>query len=133
MFFGTAVGPTLGGLLIKYTGNLIIVWYLALTIHLGYACMVWFVIPESQTKGQMSESRRLYAEQLSSGSARSVSWMKRIFGFLAPLNVFLVQPKETNGNPLKKRTRGRWNLPLIAISYGLTTMLYVSCLHELSS
>ena len=104
-------------------GNLIIVWYLALTIHVCYACMIWFVIPESLTKEKMAESKRLYVEELSSGSARSVSWVKRIFGFLAPLNVFLVQPKGVN--PLKKM-KGRWNLPLIAVSYGLTTMLYVS-------
>ena len=123
MFLGTALGPTLGGLLIKYTGNLIIVWYLALTIHVCYACMIWFVIPESLTKEKMAESKRLYVEELSLGSGRSVSWVKRIFGFLAPLNVFLVQPKGVN--PLKKM-KGMWNLPLIAVSYGLTTMLYVS-------
>ncbi|KAK7693782.1 hypothetical protein QCA50_003354 [Cerrena zonata] len=127
MFFGTALGPTLGGVLIKYTGNLVVVWYLSLSIHVLYACMVWFVIPESLTKGKMSESKRLYQEDLNASGTRPVSWMKRIFGFLAPLNVFLVQPKDANGNPLKRKGfMSKWNLPLIAISYGLTTMLYGS-------
>lgn len=75
----------------------------------------------------MSESKRLYQEDLNASGTRPVSWMKRIFGFLAPLNVFLVQPKDANGNPLKRKGfMSKWNLPLIAISYGLTTMLYVS-------
>ncbi|CAL1705198.1 unnamed protein product [Somion occarium] len=128
MFFGTAVGPTIGGLLVTHTHNLLTVFYLAATIHVFYTILIWFVVPESLPRSAMMKSRRVHAERLAeiaSGSQPAVSWLRRIFGFLSPLNVFMIQPVDQAQNPLKRKKRN-WNLPLIGLSYGFSTLLYGS-------
>ena len=58
LFIGMAFGPTLGSILIRESGSTLSVFYLATAVHLGYALMVWTVLPESLGKRAMQAARR---------------------------------------------------------------------------
>ena len=66
LFCGMALGPTLGGLLISRTNNILSVFYAAATLHATYALLALFVVPESLTKERAkanAEQARQRAEQ----------------------------------------------------------------------
>ncbi|KAJ3800064.1 major facilitator superfamily domain-containing protein [Lentinula aff. detonsa] len=122
MFIGFALGPTLGGLLIRFTGRTISVFYVATLVHMMYAFMIWFIVPESNSKRKMQLARANYQEELvESQRAREGAGfllrIKRLFSFLTPLAVF--NPIRVSENPLKPPRRD-WNLVLIALSYAFT-------------
>ncbi|KAF9469433.1 major facilitator superfamily domain-containing protein [Collybia nuda] len=112
IFTGMAIGPTLGSLLIRTTGQTISVFYAAGSAHLIYALAIWFVVPESRAFADRQISRAKYAAE---GVAQA-AW-RRMFGFLTPLAVFW-PARPQNGSPLKARRD--WSLLLLALSYGLT-------------
>ncbi|KAK7054689.1 hypothetical protein VNI00_003152 [Paramarasmius palmivorus] len=119
MFTGFAVGPTLGGILIRFTHQVISVFYVAAFSHLFYALMTWLVLPESLTKRKMELSTIKYRQQLDGTSEHTatgiITIFRRLFFFLSPLTVFL---------PLRVgevKVFGRnWNLTLIALGYAFT-------------
>ena len=101
MFMGLAAGPTLGSVIIRETGNILSVFYMATGAHFIYAIFVWFILPESLTRRKMVKARQRYAEaraeeqrQIRQGREESGLgvWMlmtlKSVFGFLSPLAVF---------------------------------------------
>jgi MFS family permease len=131
MFTGIALGPTLGGLLIRATHDVLSVFYGSTIIHFIYAIFAWIIIPESLSQFQMLASRVRHQEQLRElKEAREgvtvgvLVRIKRLFGFLSPLTVFM--PAHTKEhNPLKEHKKD-WNLTLVAAAYGLTIMIMVS-------
>ncbi|KAF8077579.1 major facilitator superfamily domain-containing protein [Lyophyllum atratum] len=132
LFTGMAFGPTLGSLLIRVTGQLLSVFYVATLLHLIYASMVWFVLPESLLQSQMQQSRVKYEEELrdtardreSNPAVGLLVRVKRLFTFLSPLTVFLPELKAARlgDNPLKRKRRD-WNLTLLAVVYGLAVSI----------
>ncbi|THU77812.1 MFS general substrate transporter [Dendrothele bispora CBS 962.96] len=125
LFLGFSIGPTLGGILIRLTHKTISVFYVATVSHLIYACMIWFVVPESLSRTQMEVARAKYKRQVAEArmqeaqANRTTAWlikMKGIFGFLTPLTIFAptVVPNETS---LLKKSSRDWNLTFIAIGY----------------
>lgn len=131
MFVGMAVGPILASFVIRSTGQLMLVFYLATGLHFLYAFLVWFILPESLSLSHRLRAREKYAQELridtSEGSGpfsiRTLKMAKRLFAFLAPLNIFLPEVREMNNNPLKKRKD--WNLTLLGIAYFLMTSMIV--------
>ena len=122
IFAGFAIGPTLGGLLIRYTHHTLSVFYAAAMMHALYAFVVWFFIPESLTPEQMKESVAKRRERLQSENGVRVGMLKRMFGFLSPLSIFI--PQKIRDYPLK---RGRdWDLTLLVVAYGFTATIMVS-------
>ncbi|KAJ7087857.1 major facilitator superfamily domain-containing protein [Mycena epipterygia] len=124
VFAGVGLGPTIGGLLVRFTNNLLSVFYLATATHAAYAILAWFLLPESLTKTQMQaahiqhqESMRLLSDQESTVLLR----IQRLFTFLKPLTIFFPEPTERdpNASPFKGR-KWDWNLTLLATAYGLT-------------
>ncbi|GLB34576.1 putative major facilitator superfamily protein [Lyophyllum shimeji] len=128
LFTGMALGPTLGGLLIRFTGSLLSVFYAALFVHLIYASTVWLLLPESLLKSQMQQSKMKYREELlDTARDRELNpavgllvRFKRLFAFLSPLTVFLPELKalRPGDNPLKQKRRDS-NLTILAAVYGL--------------
>ncbi|KAF9258534.1 MFS general substrate transporter [Marasmius fiardii PR-910] len=121
MYIGSALGPAMGGLITRYTQNLISVFYAALFAHIIYACMVWFIIPESLTSKQMSiaaEKQRERAIRLASSKGLKPR-LKRWFKFLSDLSVF--GPASSFGSSPKSHRR--WSLTCMAISYALVMSL----------
>jgi MFS family permease len=133
LFCGIALGPTLGGLLISETGDLLSVFYIAAALHVIYLLMALFVVPESLTKEAAlanAEVATMKAEQdavlLAKQEENMAPTRKRIhralrtaFFFLSPLNIFI--PHKVEGS-----RRRDWNLTAVAIGYGLITLLLVS-------
>ena len=128
---GLALGPTIGGLLIRFTGQTLSVFYLAGCLHFMYSLMVWFIFPESLTKGQMELAKARYANSLpaNSGSGlytRIARIARRLFSFMMPLAILGPTEKKS-----RKTIKGRgkdWNLTLLAVAYGLTIAMIVSIL-----
>lgn len=117
LFFGFGLGPTLGSLLIRVTGETISVFYVATFVHLLYALWLWFIVPESLTQAQKRTSTIKHHE-----SDPQAGVLKRLFGFLSPLSVFLPEMNGPERHHLKRRKRD-WNLTIIAVAYGLTLSL----------
>jgi hypothetical protein len=127
-----ALGPTLGGLLISGTGNILSVFYVTAMLHTFYLLMAVFVVPESLTKEAALaniEAARVKAEQDTIILAKQEETMtpaqKRIYRILrtaffplSPLAIFI--PRKVEGS-----RRRDWNLTAIAITYGLIVLLVV--------
>ncbi|KAF8163650.1 major facilitator superfamily domain-containing protein [Crassisporium funariophilum] len=128
LFTGMALGPTLGSLLIRFTGQTLSVFFVAASMHVLYAFLVWFIIPESLPKKHMALSKTKYADALRDTALDreqnpAVSFLvksKRIFAFLSPLTIFTPEEEKlTTRNPLKAPKKD-WNLTLLALGYAFT-------------
>ena len=116
-----AVGPALGGLLIRQSGDIMTVFYFAFATHLSFASMIWFVVPESLAPTQLARARIAYKED--KAQARGGLFFHLASSF-APLKLFIPVTVATGDNPLKRRKD--WNLTLLAAAHGLVIMLIVS-------
>lgn len=129
-----AVGPLLGGLLIRFTGHVLSAFYVATAVHTVYALLVWVAIPESLRKKDMAEAKAKYNEEMHDlARERDLNptigflvKLKRIFSFLSPLTIFTPVIERAGENPLKK-PRKNWNLALMALGYGSTVSVMVRC------
>lgn len=132
LFVGIAVGPTIGGLLISKTGDLMSVYYLAASIHFFYLVSMIFIVPESLSKEEMANNQEAHAEMVKRelekerrrGSGFWYScWaaIRTAFFFLKPLTVFL--PKEKRAGRRKSKN---WNLTFLMFSYSFVAMILVS-------
>ena len=126
------LGPSIGSLVIRFTGQVLSVFYMGGSLHLLYSCLVWFIMPESLSKGYMELAKSRYANSLRTASPNSnnsfgfIRNTQRLFFFLRPLAI-LKPAEEVNRNALKGR-RKDWNLTLLAAAYGFTVALMVSVL-----
>jgi MFS family permease len=134
VFIGFAVGPTLGSLLISYTGRTISVFFAAGIVHLIYASLIWVIVPESLSRSRMEEAKYNHAQRSSEPLLRhenpriqrALAGARRLLMFMSPLSVFFPDLRP-HSNPLKKPKRD-WNLTLLAAAYGFTMALMV-CPH----
>ncbi|KAI6164539.1 major facilitator superfamily domain-containing protein [Pisolithus thermaeus] len=122
-FTGFAVGPLLGGFLIHLTGSTLSVFFMAFSIHLGYALVLLFVLPESLTEAKARAARLRYKQEKERNT--NIPTLRRVFKeatrFLSALAVLL--PRDIiDADPLK-RSKKDWNLFLLAISYAFSTSL----------
>lgn len=125
LYIGFALGPVIGGLLLRTTGQVLSVFFLSAAIHVAYVLFVWFVVPEPLTTEQMQNSikkheQRLYGLQHAHHNYRAATYVKRIFRFLSPLTILIPSRKDSTGRD--------WSLTLIALSYGLIYLILVRCL-----
>ncbi|KAJ7724442.1 MFS general substrate transporter [Mycena maculata] len=132
VFVGLGLGPTLGGLLVRYSHNLLSVFYVAAGIHAAYAVLVWIILPESLSKAQMETASIQYEERmrLLDEQERTVLFrVKRIFSFLKPLAIFIPTPVDRGANAGGRKWD--WNMTLLAVAYGLTISLGGSLVFKL--
>ena len=140
LFVGIAIGPTIGGLLISKTGDLLSVYYLAASIHFFYLLSMLFIVPESLSKEEMANNREAHAEMVKrelekerrrGGGFWYSCWAatRSAFFFLKPMTVFL--PKER-----ASRQKGKnWNLTFLMFSYSFVAMIVVGAsapIHRMS-
>ena len=132
LFSGVAIGPTLGGLLISHTGNLLSVFYVSAGVHTAYLLCALFVVPESLTKEAAlanKEAARVKKEQdaitlakkeenMNPIHRRMDQTLRTVFFFFSPLSILMPYKSETS-------RRRDWNLTILAASYGLMTLLIV--------
>ncbi|KAJ7063503.1 major facilitator superfamily domain-containing protein [Mycena amicta] len=121
VFAGLGIGPTLGGLVVKSTHNLLSVFYLAAIIHFIYCILCFFLLPESLSKSSMESAKLLHIEAARVHNAQDRTLLvrtQRLFSFLKPLMIFFPGP-ESSSVPRKGR-KWDWNLALLATAYGFT-------------
>ena len=134
LFTGMAIGPTLGSLVIRFTGKPLSVFFAATAIHIVYTFFVWFILPESLSKKQMENTKSKYAvDLLETANEREQNpavgllvKLRRTFAFLSPLTIFMPEEQKDSLNPLKK-SKTDWNLTLMALGYAFTVSLVVCC------
>lgn len=132
LFCGMALGPTLGGLLISSTNNLLSVFYAAAALHATYALLALFVVPESLTKEKAranGEQARQRAERdreaRSAEDRKPATVLDKILRVIRPAFFFLKPLAVIMPHKIEGTRRRDWNLTLLAISYGLVTLLLV--------
>lgn len=93
LFGGVALGPVIGGYIMKATGNIVTLFYVTLACHCLYFLFILFVIPESLSKARQHAARekKSLAEE-SQGSdvqASSRKWLTIVksYNILAPLTI----------------------------------------------
>ncbi|KAH9930707.1 major facilitator superfamily domain-containing protein [Fomitopsis serialis] len=120
VFVGYSIGPTLGSLIITWTGSTLSVFYFSTFIHTLYVLAALFVIPESLSATQMDEFRRAHHEENKRLREKRAeggvgAWAGSAFGFLRPLALLL--PVTPVATPEGKKRRN-WSLLLLAAGYG---------------
>lgn len=120
MFTGIALGPSLGSLLIRVTGDTLSVYYFAATAQLLYGIFVFFILPESVSKERRKQSKLAY-NATANDNPRSFR-IQKLFAFLSPLSIFSPAIVEAG----RKGRKTDWNLTFIAIAFGLTLSAAVS-------
>ncbi|KAF8473108.1 major facilitator superfamily domain-containing protein [Gautieria morchelliformis] len=125
---GMAIGPTLGSLMVRATGDLLSVFYVATGSHIFYTILAFFVIPESLTRVAMRKARKRrealrndeeVSNEQSSGQPRAMvmkgkmwNYLKKPLVFFAPLSIFL---------PYRRPEGKGWDYNLTILgSYGFT-------------
>ncbi|KZP31830.1 MFS general substrate transporter [Athelia psychrophila] len=124
LFIGIAAGPTLGALIIRASGSVLSVFFVASAMHFLYAFVVWVVLPESRGARLMRASKVLHAAELAGlkaarhgGRAQGLLVRaKAAFAFLSPL--LLLLPRRVPGGARRRAGRD-WSLTLVAAAYGL--------------
>ncbi|KAI9442746.1 MFS general substrate transporter [Lactarius indigo] len=117
LFTGVALGPSLGGLTERLSGNPYVVFYIALGSHVITACFLWFIIPESLLPAQMDAARRAHR---ASNQGRFPSW---VFGFFAPLAVFAPVARKDGVTP-QKFLKKDWSLTWLALSFAPDSLVF---------
>ncbi|KAK7020467.1 MFS domain-containing protein [Favolaschia claudopus] len=124
VFVGFGIGPTLGGLIVRYAGVLS-VFYMATIVHGTFAFLALIALPESLMKDQMQAAKASYQEiqrVLSEQQKTFAVRVQRVLAFLQPLTIFFPEMNDPDAAPLKGRKRD-WNLTLLALSYGFTVSI----------
>ncbi|KAG1756634.1 major facilitator superfamily domain-containing protein [Suillus paluster] len=125
MFCGIALGPVIGGILIRATGSALSTFYLAATVHALYFAYILLIVPDSLSKARAMGAHKRQQEALgrrNDGISRATVVLKSAIWFFSPLAVLLPERVIVDGNPLKRPKRD-WSLCFIAASYVFTTSL----------
>lgn len=108
LFTGLAVGPIIAGYLVKWTGQIVVVFYILLAVHTVFVLFIGIVVPESLTKKRQDAAREKYAMDLAA-QGPIVDWIYyvRHFNLLGPLKI--LYPTGPHASPAL-----RWNLIVLA-------------------
>ncbi|KAK5118308.1 hypothetical protein LTR62_002821 [Meristemomyces frigidus] len=108
LFSGLAIGPIAAGYLVKWTGQIVVVFYILLGVHTFFVLFIAFAVPESLSKKRQLASREKHAqEQVKLGSASDWMWWGRQVNLLEPLKI--LWPTGRHASPAL-----RWNLIVLA-------------------
>ncbi|CAE6516903.1 unnamed protein product [Rhizoctonia solani] len=110
LFGGMALGPTLGAILTRQTNDLLTIFYVATGLHIIYAILAIFIVPESLDV----EHRTAAMERYKANRDPNATWfshVKHAFStFARPLIVFIPHTRP--------RGKGRdWSLTWIGIAF----------------
>ena len=109
LFLGIALGPLTSGYIIKATGNLLSIFYIAIGAHTIFLLWLLLVVPESLTKERQRIAQKNYREEqdlawrqsedLASGHRsrfRRLKWYLGRVNFLSSLSILWPTGKGTN-------------------------------------
>jgi MFS family permease len=117
MFLGIAVGPILGGLIIKATGNIMTIFYVAFVCHLGFIVFITSFVPESLSRQRQIAARERHRAELLKHPRRPWTTITNIANIFKPLSI-LFPPRDQTSDII------RMNLVLLAtvdtVVFGVT-------------
>ncbi|QDS69756.1 hypothetical protein FKW77_010165 [Venturia effusa] len=87
LFTGIALGPIIAGSIIKVTGDVITMFYLAAGCHFVFVLMLIFVIPESVTKARQLQARKKFRDAAEARPVTSPLRKLQAFNLLEPLKI----------------------------------------------
>lgn len=101
MFIGIALGPFIAGQIIKATGGVIVMFYVALGCHLAFILLLIFFIPESLSKARQRVARDKYRREQDANPAQD--WIQ----YIRSLNIFgplrILYPKGVGSSLVVRR------------------------------
>ena len=101
MFTGIALGPILAGFLIKLTGDVMIVFYVALGCHLFFIVFLLLFIPES-----VSNERQLHAREkfkIKMQDPKYATWKSTLLSYNIFEPLWILRPKGQGSSPKLRR------------------------------
>ncbi|KAK5174583.1 uncharacterized protein LTR77_001664 [Saxophila tyrrhenica] len=88
LFSGIAIGPVVAGYIVKKTGQIVIVFYILLAVHLFFVLFISLLVPESLSKKRQLENRERHDQDTARyGVANDWSSSLRSLNILTPLKV----------------------------------------------
>ena len=107
LFCGIAIGPILAGYIIKATGQLLSIFYIALGAHSAFLLFLLFIVPESLSKKRQLRAREK-SEFVGAGERQmSSNWLSITIKFLTGTNVVrplaILWPTGEGTNPAVRR------------------------------
>lgn len=89
LFGGIALGPLVSGYIVRKTGSMLIVFYIALACHLVFIFCLLFIVPESLSKPRQMMARRKYELEQSTNENHKLSYYSKIraINLLEPLKI----------------------------------------------
>lgn len=136
LFGGLAIGPLIGGWIIKWSGQVITVFYISAAVHAFYALLAAIAIPESLPEEKRSHIKFMSGQDdqaqqpTTTRSRRFLSNVFNIKQIFAPLAIFAPRPArmlqgiEGGQPPRKESTLLRWNLTLVAVCFGCMILAF---------
>ena len=129
LFTGTAIGPTLGSIVIRLTGSLLSVFYITAAVHISFAMAVALFVPESLSKQRILGARRSHEAAVRAANQAPKrgdlsSAFRKLFAFLTPLAIF-----HQGSTGQERRPKKSWNLTLVALSFACMVSLLVNLGH----
>lgn len=85
LFSGIALGPFLGGYIVKASGEIVTIFYVTLTCHCIYFLFLAFLLPESLTKQRQVAAREKHKTGVLLGHSRT--WVSYIYSRLKSSNL----------------------------------------------
>lgn len=108
LFTGLAIGPIIAGYVVKWTGHIVVVFYILLAVHCFFVLFIAFAVPESLSKRRQMAAREKHAKDAAElGPAADWIQSLRSFNLLAPLKI--LWPTGPGSSPAL-----RWNLLVLA-------------------
>ncbi|TKA82785.1 hypothetical protein B0A55_01801 [Friedmanniomyces simplex] len=127
LFTGLAIGPIIAGYIVKWTGRIVLVFYILLAVHLFFILFIALACPESLSKPRQHAARDKHATALAKlgPAADWISWLRHL-NLLEPLKI--LYPTGPHATPAL-----RWNLIVLAavdtiafgVAMGSMTMLII--------
>ncbi|KAI5249292.1 MFS transporter [Aureobasidium subglaciale] len=107
LFTGIALGPILGGLIVKATGKILSIFYASLAVHAAFILFIAFCVPESLSKRRQEAAQDKHQEH--KAQRGSSDWIDRVraVNILEPLKI--LWPTGEGSSPALRR-----NLVLLA-------------------
>jgi MFS family permease len=101
MFTGIALGPILAGYLIKLTGNVIVVFYVALGCHVFFIAFLLLFIPESVSNERQLHAREKYKIKMQ--DPKYATWKSTLLSYNVFEPLWILRPKGEGSSPKLRR------------------------------
>jgi MFS family permease len=91
LFTGLAIGPILAGYIVKWSGKIVVVFYVLLAVHIAFMLFVGLAVPESLSRARQQVAREKHkahqALKAMDPGRDWIHWLRSTFNILEPLQI----------------------------------------------